>query len=664
MNANRILKEARPLFWPWCVVALAAMLPIFHSLGSLAWIGGWGFILGIPVLATLALGSEFQYQTLSLLLSQPVDRMEIWREKLFVTMVAVLSAALIFFLTSRGAEFQLSWRTLVLVAALVAASIASATYWTLFTRSTVGGIVLNIAVPSFILYVVNMTSWLRKPAPEAPVNVAAISSVCLFIYAGVMLLLGRRALTRFQAVGSASGDDLLTSGPSVIPQALTGWLRPRPTGQVLNLLRKEIYLLRPVWLIALVASIGWACLTITRLHHTGQSPEIFEIIVVSLAAVSTLMIAILAGSLSLGEEKTSGTHAWQMTLPAPVPLQWRIKLFMALLTGFVGAWLLPVLITYNLRGPSNTFRGMDFSTLWLLVVLALTFVAFWCACAVDGTVAAVLWVVPVVCVLGCAGYLAQVLATGILHPFWGPKPFENLGIDPFLSVAQSHQVLNLFGNLRFDWWAARITFRHIRVFSFPANPLYDGAIAGGPTLILALVQSYRMFRTRTRACARVALRNLLPLVLLVFLCGFSFTAFDASWWRAGSEVNFFIGATGQAIVKALPGVATLHPTGPVQLTVDDVAKAWRWPLEDSTRRWLTGATITVTPDKAHPAGFFCTPDPYGHAQCYYSATIHLADGTDIFQIYDPPTGNKFRWGPHSVSVRWPGAKEQESLWDR
>jgi hypothetical protein len=177
-----------------------------------------------------------------------------------------------------------------------------------------------------------------------------------------------------------------------------------------------------------------------------------------------------------------------------------------------------------------------------------------------------------------------------------------------------------------------------------------------------LVQSYRLFRTQTRAGAQLALRNLLPLVLLIFLCGFFFTAFDAFWWRAGLQLNHFNAVTGYAITKAIPAAAKLHPAGPLQLTVDDVAKAWRWPLEDSTRRWLTGARITVTPDKAHPTGFLCTPDPYGHVQCNYSATIHLADGTDIFETNDPLTDNKFHWGHHSFYIRWPGEIGQESLW--
>jgi hypothetical protein len=666
MNANRILKEARPLFWPWCAVVLAAMLPLFRSLGSIAWIGGWGFILGTPVLATLSLGSEFQYHTLPLLLSQPVNRMEIWREKLFVTTVAVLSAALVFFLTSRGSGFQLGWHTPVLGAALIASTIAAAAFWTLFSRSTVGGIVLNIAIPSLILYAVNMTSWLRKPTPAAPANVAVNSAVCLFIYAGVMLWMGRRALTRFQAVGSAAGDDLLTSGPSMMPRALAVWLRCRPKGAALNLIRKEICMLRLVWLISLLAAVCWACLALLRLRLVQDSAKSFQIVVISVAVVCTLMISILAGCLSLGEEKTSGTHAWQLTLPVSPFLQWGIKLCTALFAGFVGAWLLPLLIMgMFLYGPSRVFVNPPFGIGVLLMVLLLTFAAFWCACAVDGTVAAVLWVVPVLCVVGGAGYFAQELANAIVNPFWGPKPSQYLGSDPWLVfVSQSHHVLNLFGNLRFDWWAASLTFRHIQVLGLLENPLLYAAIPGVPAVILALVQSYRMFRTRTSTGARLALRKLLPLVLLVFLCGFIFTAFDAFWWRASMQMNHFNAVTGNAIEQNLQAAVKMHPSQPLQLTLDDVAKSWRWPLEDSTRRWLTGATITITPDKAHPAGFFCTPDPYGHAQCYYSATIHLANGTDIFETYDPPTGSKFRWGPHSVSILWPGAKVREPLWDR
>src|SRR5437867_4184177 len=98
MNAKttRILKEARALFWPWCAVMVAGALPlVWHESDN--WIGHniieFSPILcvcGIVLLATLPFGNEFQHRTLSLLLSQPVSRMEIWGEKLSVTFIAIL----------------------------------------------------------------------------------------------------------------------------------------------------------------------------------------------------------------------------------------------------------------------------------------------------------------------------------------------------------------------------------------------------------------------------------------------------------------------------------------------------------------------------------------------------------------------------------------------
>ena len=74
MNAltTRILKEARPLLWPWC----AGALPLVYRLGQtqLIWMIG---LLVVPLLATIPLGNEFQHRTLSLLLSQPIGRMTI-----------------------------------------------------------------------------------------------------------------------------------------------------------------------------------------------------------------------------------------------------------------------------------------------------------------------------------------------------------------------------------------------------------------------------------------------------------------------------------------------------------------------------------------------------------------------------------------------------------
>jgi len=384
MNAKttRILKEARPLFWPWCVVAMAGALPLVHPFWA-PYIGVIGFFVGIPLLATLSLGNEFQHRTLSLLLSQPVGRMEIWGEKLSVTIVAIVSAVLVFSLALRATSFHPGWQELAFAGAWTVAITASATFWTLFTRSTVGGVALNIGVQSFISFTVpwaNLADWLRARGYLAPGNPIVPSTVTFVFlcYAGVMVWLGGRTLARFQATGGMASDDLLMAGPDVMPGAWAGWLRCRPTGAVLNLIRKELRLLRPLWLISLLAALGWACLTLFGLLFERGFSRNFETAVVIMGVGSTLMIAILAGSLSLGEERTSGTHSWHMTLPVSAFLQWRIKLYMALFAGFVGAALLPALIAGRfLYGSSGIFVTEDFRVAWLLAVLILTFASFW-----------------------------------------------------------------------------------------------------------------------------------------------------------------------------------------------------------------------------------------------------------------------------------------------
>ena len=102
-KTTRMLKEARPLFWPWCAVILAGVLPLAHQPQLIGWISPIGFFLGIPLLAAIPFGDEFQHRTLSLLLSQPIGRMEIWGEKLSVTVLAVVSAALVFLSSLRAA---------------------------------------------------------------------------------------------------------------------------------------------------------------------------------------------------------------------------------------------------------------------------------------------------------------------------------------------------------------------------------------------------------------------------------------------------------------------------------------------------------------------------------------------------------------------------------
>ena len=605
-KTTRILKEARPLFWPWCAVAMAGALPLAHPPHSMAWVSTIAFFLGIPLLATLSLGNEFQHRTLSLLLSQPIDRMEIWGEKLSVTVLAVLSAALVFSLAWPWAKFLTPW-VLVSVGAGIIATTASATFWTLFARSTLGGVVLNIAVYLFIITAVNFEYW--HHGYSSLLGFTLTITFVFLCYAGVMLWLGGRKLSRFQVTGGMAGDDLLVAGPDVMPGALADWFRCRPTGAVLNLIRKEIRLLRPVWIITLLYVLGETCVTMFRLVPERGSTKEFPVAMVMLGGFSTL-IAVLAGSLSLGEERTSGTHSWHMTLPVSARRQWLIKLFVALFAGISCAVLLPVLllIAGGFRfGSPFMFVDVHTAMVWLLMASLLTFASFWCACAVNGTVRAVLWLLPMMGALLLAIEFSEWVARELMD-----RSFPRF--DPFADFRFTNAVSN------------------INFFVIRATPMPFLALLLVPALLFAVIQSYRLFRTQLQDRTLSMIRNVLPLALLAFISGFLLLASYVFVDRAKLQMWTMFHETHEAIEKIRPGTANLDATHPLQLTVEDLAKAS--PLSERTRRWLRNSRITVAPDKPHPGRFYCcggnsrsitfAPDK---VYSWYLATIDLASGS-------------------------------------
>jgi flagellar biosynthesis protein FliQ len=326
--------------------------------------------------------------------------------------------------------------------------------------------------------------------------------------------------------------------------------------------------------------------------------------------------------MSLGEERTSGTHAWHLTLPVPALLQWRVKLYMALLAGLVGAGLLPMLTIgrFMLRS-SHTLGDMNLGIGWLLAVLLLTFAAFWCACAVNGTVPAVLWVLPVMIAIGLAGEFGE----------WAGRALMNLVISRF----------DLFATFKFTS-AVVMRFQLSEGLQFVAWGLYGyhylspmlGYILG-PTLLLAIFQSYRLFRTQVQNSTLSVVRKLLPLAMMAFLCTFLpaalgtfvFHALD-QYWRAESE-------TLRAIEKTPLSTAKMDAAHPLQLTTADLAKAS--PLSEHTRRWLGKSAVTIAPLKVPPSLDMRFWGGWGLARTIpfedYLATIHFGGGNDCSQRF-------------------------------
>lgn len=575
----RIKKEARALFWPWCAVTGMGALPFIlpHS-STAAKLNLLSFFFGLPLLATLSLGNEFYHRTFSLWLSQPVSRIQLWYEKTGVMSVAVLSAGLVsgfaMFLFALPNE-ELTYNKAAGVA-YVLITVASATFWTLAARSTLGGFVLIGCIWWMAYRFVRKagTGELRGvPSPAATV----IAALCI-AFAALMLWLGLRRLKRFQVTGGSSGEDLLMAGPSLMPEALAEWFRCRPSGVVLNLIRKEFRLLRPLWVIELLVFVYIVFLAILLLLPVPPVllPETVRQWAILGPPVMTCMgLAGLAGILSLGEERTSGTHAWHMTLPVSTRIQWLIKLVVAMLAGLACAVLLPLfamIIVGSFYGSPFMFVYLAALPDWLILYPILTFACFWCACATNGTVRAATWAMPVIAAIPFASaggrWLGQELArsTGTLSDFF---------VSLFHLSPSAFATLTEYANTRVLWLFI-------------------------PTLLLALIQSYWLFRRPTQHRTWWMLRSLLPLVAVSILWSFVASAgFLSSRWEPFEE-------TRRALDRFQPTTAALEITG--------VELAKGAPLSSLTRRWLTGSSIALAPDNSRPL--------------VYRATIHLASGLE------------------------------------
>ncbi len=662
-KSTRILKEARPLAWPWLAVALAGALPLVHvhyysGVISLAGISFVGFVLGIPLLATLAFGNEFQSRTFSLILSQPISRHEIWREKLIVTVFAVVTAALVFSLTL-GVQINHQYpHFFIFIAAWTLATIASAAFWTLWTRSTMGGVALNLAVLGLIITWVDVATHLIDSPYSVEENSAAISRIALLLvsYAALMLWLGWRKLARFQVTGTMAGDDLVTAGPDLMPSAVAEWFRSRSSGAVLNLVRKEFRLLRPVWLLTILIAVGWSSVTVYQVLHQREHVKFMPFTAGAVGVAGTILLAVLAGCMSLGEERASGRHAWHLTLPVAARTQWLVKFLMALFAGTICAGVLPLLLLaagQSLLGMSILPDHPHYPIEWFWGVLILTAAAFWCACAANGTVTAVLWTLPVLVAIGSAPELGYWLAAKGIH---------------MLSSKT-----NVFGNFHIivTMYRAVSFYRSEPATSLPQAALQAianllGSIAFGEsfllvwiaTALLAAIQSYRMFKRHAVAGGRIVIRRLAPLFAFTLACSFVLSAVALYAWAAAMQVYQPIYNTNTAIERLLGERGSPNSGEAMQLAASDLHIV-RFPGEE-TPRWLDHARITVISQGPTGKNFVIWPEKKSVPATYYHATVNLDDGTELSMATSQPVHGDY---PHlNVRVRWPGAAQDEPLW--
>ena len=588
----RMRKEARALAWPWGAVVLGGVLPLILRHAYAESVNALTIAIGIPLLATLPLGNEFEQRTFALWLAQPANRGQLWAEKTGVMFAAVLSAAMVagigmFYSSWTEGEFSPT----LLYGLYLIAILCSATFWTLVARSTIGALFLNLCAQWLIFSgLVSLTARTLDfgTALDYLQMTFGMPALAAFVvlYSALMLWLGERKLRRFQLKGEGPGEDLGMAAPSLLPEAWARWVRCRPSGALLNLIRKELRLLRPLWLMTSVGALFLGCAVMLRLVPDLAAPDLPDaarkVGTVALLLVIFLMLAILAGSLSMGEERKWGTHAGQMTLPVSVRRQWLVKLSVAALSGLICCFLLPLLILVTageVHGSPLLYLNADALPFWILGVLLASLASFWCACAVNRTAHATVLYFPAILAISYAASGGQWL---------GQKLTQTTGTLRDLVVSWFH-----LSPVAFHVPNGYLASTRISLF-----------LVFVPGILFGVMQSYRLYRSQPEENMLWVTRCVLPPVAVSFLCSLlASVALFSSRWAPFYE-------TWYAVYKLQPGAQKMEVTG------EELARGGG--LSPLTRRWLAGARITIAPGNSLSPAY---PLPY-------RTSVHLASGVE------------------------------------
>jgi hypothetical protein len=398
--------------------------------------------------------------------------------------ILVFHAATQFFLRQAYAVHPAS-QDMVLGGMFMLAAVCSSGFWTLGARSTIGGAVFNAAgqflgVLILGLVLPNLHPALAIDGPYA----AGTILVGGLVYSLVFLWLGWRTFSRLELSAAAVGEGVDLSQQVGWRWPRMGWLKCSPRGGLLNLVRKELVLQRPTFLVAAVLAGCWL-VTFVIQWVAPERREFCHALASALAFISVPLTLLLAGSVSLGEEKSLGISAWHLTLPIRAWRQWWIKVGVSVVTGLFVGMLLPTLLIWATAGFEHSepirILHLDSAELVLIVLGAALVVVMSCwAVALFGTVvrATIGGLLALACLGGCAAISV-----------WCAFGLGGLQTDLISSLTEGLRLAH-------------------------ANPTVDGVVVMTALMIAALWQGFLQFR-RARVPGNLWVKYLAILILVV-----------------------------------------------------------------------------------------------------------------------------------------------------
>ena len=395
---QRLIKEARDLlpFFAGVLVVIIWPYLIWHEYAAV--FGYVTFGLGCVVLGGCSFGNELHNRTLSLLLSQPIDRAALWREKMLVLGAALgmsLGVLLVCLqVTYPGLNSQ--WWGAALVALC---AFCGAPYWTLLLRQGIGGMAFAAAVPVLL----SLTARLVTDRLVENREVQAYPAIgALLIYCALVHGLGYSRFRRLQVVDGASAELALPAGLEDKLSRPLSRIASRFSGEFASLVRKELRLQQISFVLAalfVLIAVSSACL-IRFDSEWGRN------ILGGDYLIYVLVIPIIAGVISVAEEKGWEVAEWHLTLPPSALKQWSAKMLTTLSTSFALGLVLPTVLF--LAGEGLLATGGARTPLppasqilcWVLGQLLLTSLAVYAASFCNSTLRAILAAFAII-IAGC-----------------------------------------------------------------------------------------------------------------------------------------------------------------------------------------------------------------------------------------------------------------------
>ena len=394
-----VKKEIRLLLPSWLVILLlSTILPwVWEKDGSIIEVAPAVSFFGTILIALDSFGREFSLGTFSSLMSQPVERREIWRNKikLLVLGVAIIFIAQLasyelwfhFWLPVSGATHWISpgnnwWLWIGSMIALILVAMSGGLWAVLLIRQVAAAFWITVLAPAAIFLLVVLL------VPEKTLNYGCVAAVLFIglpaIYSAAGFWLAHRLFHRAQDV-AWTGGIINFSRWRYFERKEQSSISLRKQRPFVALVKKE-FQLHSVSLVGAGALLVLHLMVlILRACNIGapKSADSFTGVISDFFWIFWLALPVVLGSTAVAEERKLGVMDGEFCLPVSRRRQFALKLSSVMICGTLLGGGLPFLLELTAAKcgvPNEMFKGennLDDYAMALLFISALAAVLAW-----------------------------------------------------------------------------------------------------------------------------------------------------------------------------------------------------------------------------------------------------------------------------------------------